>query len=67
MSAFQAGPDLVKWQKKSHIFVSVNPQINFSIELDVRLRKLEALGQLTKDQSSCISSGREGIGGSRDP
>jgi hypothetical protein len=61
ISAFQAEPDLIKWQKEILIFMSVNPQINFSIELDVRLRNSEAIGKWTKDQSSCISPGREGI------
>jgi hypothetical protein len=45
--------------EKVFILVSVNPQINFSIELDVRLRNAEAFRKWTKNQSSCISPGRD--------
>jgi hypothetical protein len=56
--AFQVGPDLAKWQRIV-IFVSVNLQINFSIELDVRVRNSEPLGKWTIDQSSYISPRRD--------
>jgi hypothetical protein len=59
INTLQAGPDLVKWQKKSQIFMSSNPHINFSMKLDVSLRNSGPLGKLTKDQSSCILPGRD--------
>jgi hypothetical protein len=53
--------------EKNLIFVSFNPEINFSMELNIRPRNSGLFGKPNKDQSSCISPGREGIGGSRDP
>jgi hypothetical protein len=38
ISAFQAGPELIKWQKEVLICVSVSSRLNCSIELDFRLR-----------------------------
>jgi hypothetical protein len=45
--------------KKILIFVSVNPQINFSIGLGARLRNAGQSRKCTKNQSSCTSPGRD--------
>jgi hypothetical protein len=53
ISAFQAGPDLTPNNKMAEKrilrFVSVNPRITFSMDLDLRLRHSEALGRSVRN------------------